>query len=360
MNDIIQDNDLIENNLVKNNLVKTNKKQRDNSIDYMKGILVILMIFAHISNFFPSFKMFEVISLYVNVTTFSGFMFCFGFVSYFAYISKEKKEIKMKLIKSFIKTLICFYISSCVYLFCVSYTFNIYTFLDIILLKSVAGYSEFLLSFALLYLIIYISFKYIKIIISKKIYLIMYTIVSLLLTFIPYHLITNNILGSIIGTTKFSSFPIMQYSSYFIIGAFIAKNKIIFNKYILIFSILGTAFYYIYYLIFNLIPSRTPPNIFWITGAYLYIYLYYIYCKKVDKKPFKIGIENIGKNTLLYLIVSNVFIFVLRYLTRSIYIFNTQYVCLIYFVIILIIILICNFIQNNIIQNKFIQSKIKK
>ena len=63
--------------------------KRNHSVDFMKSILVILMMMAHVVQFFPCGKIAGVFSTYVNLTTFSGFMFTFGFVCYTAYIEKS-------------------------------------------------------------------------------------------------------------------------------------------------------------------------------------------------------------------------------------------------------------------------------
>ena len=65
--------------------------QRNHSVDFMKGILVILMIAAHVVQFFPCGKIADLFSAYVNLTTFSGFMFTFGFVCYTTYIEKSEE-----------------------------------------------------------------------------------------------------------------------------------------------------------------------------------------------------------------------------------------------------------------------------
>lgn len=71
---------------------------RDKSMDLMKSVLVVLMIFAHIVSFFPKGEMAYKFADFVNLTTFSGFMFTFGYVSYKAYIQKENRN----LVKNFV------------------------------------------------------------------------------------------------------------------------------------------------------------------------------------------------------------------------------------------------------------------
>jgi len=90
---------------------------RDYSIDIYKGILVVLMIFAHVIQFMAekNIKILSLISLYVNLTTFSGFLFAFGYVCEIAYFRKELCDVKPKMIKTIVKTLFSFYISGLFY-----------------------------------------------------------------------------------------------------------------------------------------------------------------------------------------------------------------------------------------------------
>lgn len=210
-----------------------NNKGRNRSIDLFKGILIILMIISHILQLLFFSKNELLFTKFVNLITFSGFMFSFGYVTYFAYISKDidKLTFRKKMIKRFIITMIVFYISSFAYRYFIDNYISLDVILDILFLKSIAGYSEFLLSFAFIYILIYL-FKDIFNKMNNKILLLL-IIVSLLMTYFNYELINNNIIGVLLGTDQFNCFSIIQYLCYYILGIFIAKNKIIFNKFIL-------------------------------------------------------------------------------------------------------------------------------
>ena len=97
--------------------ITTNNKGRNISIDLFKGILIILMIISHILQLLFFSKNELLFNKFVNLITFSGFMFSFGYVTYFAYISKDidKLTFRKKMIKRFIITMIAFYISSFAY-----------------------------------------------------------------------------------------------------------------------------------------------------------------------------------------------------------------------------------------------------
>ena len=290
------------------------KKERDLSIDLMKGILAFFMIAVHILELFNILLDYndfvKVIIFYIELTSFSGFLFCNGYVSYNAYISKneDKKIFRKKMLKNFLKMLFVFYISGIASSILVSddvFSFN--KLIRIIFLREIPIYSEYLLSFAFIYLILYL-FKDLYKKINVLGLLIIFNI-SLLLTLIDYSYVSIPLLGVFIGSSKYFCFPIIQYFSYYIIGIYLAKNKIVFNKYILGVSLFGFLLLLVYCFGRGQYPNRFPPSLFFIVGGYLFIYLYYIICKKIriSNKCFLISI---GRNSLIYLIVSNIIQFI--------------------------------------------------
>lgn len=274
------------------------------------------MIFAHVIQFMAekNIKILSLISLYVNLTTFSGFLFAFGYVCEIAYFRKELCDVKPKMIKTIVKTLFSFYISGLFYNILILKTeISIRSVLKVILLFDIPGYSEFLISFTLILLISLIFFNYFKTINLKKCIII--SIISLLSTFLPYRFFMNQHLALLLGSDYFITFPVLQYFIYFVIGIYFSKNQMNFNKTYFILSTIGTGSFFIYYIVFGNIPKRFPPSVFWIVGAMLFIYNYYLISKYIESnKSFQESllinvIQKIGKNTLYYLIISNILIF---------------------------------------------------
>ena len=297
-------------------------KQRDKSIDFMRSLLVVFMIMAHVVQFFYLGKFADLFSDYVDLTTFSGFMFAFGFVSYKAYISRNSTELFKRLSHRFLLTLFAFYLSGIAYTLLVANDFSFKSIIKILLLQKIPAYSEFLVSFAFLYPLI---FLYTKIIhkTGKRIndsYYIILVIASLLLTRIDYSAITIPILGILIGTDSFACFPIIQYLSLFIAGQYLASRDKVFDKYILSGSFLGFAVFLGYIVIYDTLPQRFPPSTLWITGGYLFVYLHYIASKKLQKLYRKCDVFlMIGSNSLVFLVISNLVIFFLRKYAYNIY-----------------------------------------
>jgi len=130
-------------------------KMRSSLIDIKKGILVLGMLLAHCIQFFYSGSnlLLKCISEYANLVTFSGFFFCFGYVSWLAYFKKENLPVE-KMLKTAFKCYVAFVLSGVVFkLFVEREGFSYVLVESIILLQDIPGYSEFLISFSVITLL---------------------------------------------------------------------------------------------------------------------------------------------------------------------------------------------------------------
>lgn len=286
-------------------------KSRDYSIDFMKGLLVIGMIFAHVIQFLGKWNILtSEISYFFNCITFSGFVFCFGYVFYIAYLSKTLKVKWKRILITFFKTLIAFYISGISY--CIYFKQNITgNWLGrILILEQIPSYSQFILSFALFSLIGFIFFIPLQKLLEHKWLTLVIGIILLFTTFIPYQKITCTQLGLLIGTKKFSAFPVLQYFPLWLAGIFFAKYKIKWNRNILIITFWCSFVYIISKYLKSPLLVRFSPSMLWIISPLFFIYCYYLF-SNIFSKYIKIStpIIKIGQNTLFYLLMSNIIIF---------------------------------------------------
>ena len=317
--------------------------KRESAIDVMKGILVLFMILAHIIQFFPFGKITIHFSNYVDLTTFSGFMFTFGYVCYKAYISKNisSRSLFKKLFLNFFKTMLAYYISGIAYFAFIVNHLSLENFIKILTFKEIPGYSEFLLSFSFLYLLIFIFKNFLSK--MNKISYIIVVILSLLFTFINYSLVKNPFVGVIIGTSYFCCFPIIQYSSYFFAGMYFAQYKKG-SKWMILVAFIGSLIFSLHYISNQNLPIRFPPTMLWITGGYAFILLYYYFGQKYSHFLSLTEIDKIGKNSLVYLVVSNIFIFMMTKLHFSYFdTLNTKKKILFYILCFLNCIFLSNF-----------------
>lgn len=294
-------------------------KERDRPIDFFKVLLVIGMIIAHCIQLLGQnySKVGITVSNFINLITFSGFMFCFGYAVNIAYLQKTRQDVYKKIIRNCIKLLIVFYISSITHDIYITQNFSLSDLKKILIVSRVGGYSEFIAAFVVLNILTLIIFNQFKKMLKNKIYFWIVFIVSLLSTFIPYSFyqhIKVNQFGLIIGSTQFASFPILQYLSYYLLGAYFQQNKIKFNFKYALASFFGTDMFLLYTHISvpQKLPQRFPPSIMWIIGASGYLYAYYIISICLSSKIKRgSGIYLIGENTIYFLLGSNVILFML-------------------------------------------------
>ena len=292
-------------------------KTRDEALDFMKIVLVLQMIMAHIIQFFPSGKIVALYSSYVNLVTFSGFIFVFGYVGYEAYFANDGIKVK-RLIMHAIKTIIAFYITGIAYILLIDKECSYQSLYEVFIFKRIPGYSEFLLTFAFIYPFIILLKCILRLVRIKLTGLvtILIVMISLGLTFINYHIVTNNIIGTFIGTYNYYSYPFFQYLSYYVLGMYLSKWKINYNSFVMAGTVLGAGLFSSYYLKNGSLPQRCPPSMYWIVGGWFIVYCYYLISRFICAQSFfrlHKNIKLIGKNTLVFLVMSNISIFVARY-----------------------------------------------
>ncbi len=292
-------------------------KIRNYSIDLLKGFLVIGMVWAHVIQFFLKGDGYNhSLSQFINQITFPGFVFCFGYVFYISYFKKTFKEVYLKVLLTCLKTLMAFYLSGTFFRIFVDKTpFSKKMLIDILILKDMPGWSEFLAAFTVITFVSLLFFAPIKCLVEKQKMFWLVTAVLLLTTFIPYEKVTNNQLGLLIGTKNFACFPALQYAPLFLIGTYFSRYGIRFNRKYFLGALMLTGLASVNAFTKG-IPERFPPSLLWIILPSFYIYLYYLVCSYLGNKerkwwPVRQVIE-IGQRSLFYLLLSNIFIFTLK------------------------------------------------
>ncbi|MCO5945686.1 acyltransferase [Mucilaginibacter flavidus] len=303
-------------------IVPQASSKRNFSIDYLKSFLVLGMVLGHTMQLLCSVaasnmirNLIYCITQYINLITFSGFFFCFGYANYLSYFTKERKEVKSKIINNAVRILLAYYISAFAYIiFFADFDFSFQQTVQILIFSKIPPFSEFLLSFFVIIISSFLFFDLIKKISASNLLLIIAIAVSLMSTIVvPYKYINNNQLGLIIGTNQFSAFPMLQYLWFFLAGVWFARDNIKFRWSVLVVSFLLSMPFVVYCLITHNFPDRFPPSIYWIAGSAFPLYLYYMFCIWVERRFAQIHpVLSIGQNTLFYLLLSNIFLFSLK------------------------------------------------
>ncbi|MGM9972735.1 MAG: hypothetical protein ACI33K_01660 [Clostridiaceae bacterium] len=312
-------------------------KIRDRGIDCFKGILVIQMIFAHSLQFFGDLGRSPLlfnISEFINLTTFSGFIFAFGYSGYGAYILKPYKTAILKILKNIIRLQIAFYISSFAYsIFIEGLPFRVDKIMELILIKRLAGWSEFLIAFSAVLLLLAVLHPLLK----KddiKVYIIL-SLVAMVITLLPYREMAP-IMGIFLGGYGFAYFPAVPYFLYFIIGVFFSRHQIKINKIAVILSALGTVIFILSYVLNNYsLPSRFPLSLAWLIGATGFLYIYYLASIIFCRLSILDWLGTIGENSLFYLLISNILIFAVK--GSRFYVLGTGYLSISFVVIMAVI-----------------------
>ncbi|MDE6601441.1 MAG: hypothetical protein K2K90_04625, partial [Lachnospiraceae bacterium] len=279
---------------------------RATALDMMKGWLTIFMVLSHLTYVVP-FRWSHKFNIYVNLTSFSGFMFCFGYACWKAYIEKEREDVAKRLGKGAFKSLLAFYI-------CGLGSYIRGTLQDwesVLFLQRLPGMTEFLFSFCLMYLMILIFRKQLKRLTWGNGAVI--SVISLAVTAaFPFDIVSDPIIGSIFGTASYYSFPLIAYLGYFIVGCLLAKYQIVFVKWLFLITCILTAAFFNFCRANGILPGRFPPTVWWICGGSLFIYFYFLIFKLVSQEGIDIKpLIFIGKHTLVFLVVSNMLLFIL-------------------------------------------------
>lgn len=295
---------------------------RQTSIDYMKALLVIGMIMAHSLQLLSKPNgLFWLFSTGINLITFSGFFFCFGYVFYPSYLAKPFAEVKRKMLKTAWKALLGYYIAALSALLILSpafsgapYQLSANRLFRLITFAEVPWFTEFLLTFFLITALVLIFFSVFQSLANS---LLLTLCVSggcwLLAILLPGDLRLNGLLGLLVGTRTNYIFPVVQYLPIFLFGLYFSRHGIVWNRLVFLLATSGTALFTGYYVRYREMPLEFLPSIYWLVGSYGIVYGYFLVTKWLESQTIVFyGLLSIGRNTLLYLILSNLILFSIR------------------------------------------------
>lgn len=296
-------------------------KPRQTSIDYMKGVLVIGMVLAHALQLLSKpTGLCWLFSTTINLITFSGFFFCFGYVFFLSYLTKPFADVKVKMAKTAIKSLFAYYLSGFSAYLLLSprflgkpYPITLDEILQLITFSKVAWFSEFLLTFFLITGLVLIFFEGFKRLAHSPLTMLCLGLVCLLTaSLLPADLIVPQPMALLIGTKNYFIFPVVQYLPIFLIGVYFSNYKVGWSRAVLVISLFATGSLVSYYVVHQAMPAEFLPSVYWLVGSYGLLYGYYVAAKWLEQRPNPLNwLLSIGRNTLFYLIVSNFILFAL-------------------------------------------------
>lgn len=298
------------------------RKGRQTAIDYLKAFLVIGMILAHSLQLLskPSGLLWA-FSTGINLITFSGFFFCFGYVFYWAYLTKPLTAVRGKIFRTAVKTLLGYYVAALSSLLILSpqfsgrpYIVSVDGLLEVAIFKQVPGFTEFLLTFFLITALVGLFFSFFRAVAhSWLLTLLVSSIGWLTAILLPVDLSLGSPLSLFIGTQAHFVFPLIQYLPVFLMGLAFACHNITWHPIIGLLALCGTSLFMGYYVYYGHEPRESSPSIYWLLGSYGVLYMYFLLTKWLERQSFSLPyLLSVGRNTLFYLIVSNLMIFALR------------------------------------------------
>lgn len=283
-------------------------------LDLFKTMLVWGMIAAHCIQLlaFRPRPAAVVVSEVVNLVTFSGFMFAFGWglgLSRSAPKGWGARLYPVALLG------IATWISEFAFLTLVEKTrldggliWNILTF------SRLYGWSEFLASFMVLYAIIAVARPWL-IAVGERWYLMVPTAIACFAA--SWIVVSRDIplLATIVGTTNFASFPILPYLPWFLLGIFYARNTEHPRAADWVLAAVATALCALWTAYYGTYPGRFPPTVLWVIGPALLLMLYLLVARSVARRVrIPAVLLGAGRHVLAALLLSNLIIFGLRYL----------------------------------------------
>jgi hypothetical protein len=299
-----------------------NKPARSLALDVFKGILVVLMVYAHVLQFFGDWDMFHAIAFWVdwiNIAAFPGFVFAFGWAVSLAYLDRPLGRVWPRLLRAALKPLGAFYVSGIAYrVLAENKPFAAGTVRRILLLQDIPGWSEFLLAFALYALLTLALLKPLAALRRHTLGLLGVCAVCLCGCFLPYGRIHSPYLGLLMGTRDQTLFPVLQYAPYFLLGLYFPVRN---RRFTWAWAACAAAATGIGLLLWARggLPERFPPSIGWVLLP-AGVLAAWVACAwglgqiplgRMARHSPLTPVAALGRDSLFYLLGSNVALFTL-------------------------------------------------
>lgn len=288
---------------------------RNIEIDITKGLLTIGMIFAHVVGLLYNQQSIPLIFLkhyIIDLVSFPGFLFCFGFTSWVAYYQKANIPWS-KVAKTSLKIYSTFVISGVAWLTIVESKKIGFEVLAIVMtVRALPLLSEFLFTFAAMTLLGVLFRRYITIATERWQHILLSIAFFLLFTLLPVTKQTDPLISIFIGGGMYNSFPIIQYLPLFLLGVFAARFTKWFSLQTCIFgAVIGLGLWFLF-MIFQP-PHQFPPSASWIINSVGFLSIIYGFAKIINEKFPAVLVQylnQVGQNVLVYLLLSNLIIMI--------------------------------------------------
>ena len=296
--------------------MKEKLTKRDPSIDIWKGLLVILMVWAHVIQLIGdrnhSWAQREISDL-VNVTAFSSFLFSFGYVTYLSYFSRQVDYRRIG--ASLLKILFAYYVLSMAIQLLIQSEIDARKMVfDTLTFNTITIYTEFLPAFGLALLVGALFAKPLGWMVQSLRHMLIFSALFLLTAFVPdvsFHFPQMALFLGAFGL-EIRSYPLAEYMPLFLAGFYMARHHIKYQRIWFMIGVAGVASFYIYRVFLGL-PERFPPSSEWVFFSVFFTICGYQIVRLVQAPALVSDyLSTIGANTLFFFVVSTILIIILQ------------------------------------------------
>jgi hypothetical protein len=283
---------------------------RSGWLDLFKTLLVAGMIATHviqlISMQLPGWT--DGFAEFVNLVTLSGFMFAFGIGVGLSRGGQRPLAIRLRPV---LMLLLAAWLSSFAFALLVDRERLTGTLvLDVLTMRRLFGWSEFLASFFVLYLLLAVARPLFIAAALRPLLLVLVTGLCFASTWFTLDQ-GWPLTATVIGTTRFASFPLLAYLPWFLFGIGVGRDGIRWWHWL--WAAAATAWLVASLLQGSGLPMRFPPSVLWVMGPALLLLLYLGLARWLAwlfTVPRWVTVP--GRHVLSYLLVSNLMIFAAR------------------------------------------------
>ncbi|MDB5538989.1 MAG: hypothetical protein JWQ89_716 [Devosia sp.] len=283
-------------------------------LDLMKTVLVVGMIGAHVVQLItfrakPEAAMF---AEYANLVSFSGFLFTFGIG-----LGLPKPEGRTRSVVARVRPslllLLAVYASSFGFALLVDRKpLNAELMLDVLTMRRLFGWSEFLATFFVLSVVTLVARPALLTVGRNPWLLVAATLLCLATTFYTTGAIFP-LLPTLVGHTGFANFPLLAYLPWFLVGIWYGSHPVRAWHFVPATAI--TAGLYWVTIETGQFQQRFPPTILWIVGPAAILLAYLAVCRFLAARVRLPAVWlTPGRHVLSFLVLSNLGFFLTRYL----------------------------------------------
>ncbi|MDP4005916.1 hypothetical protein [Methylobacterium sp. NEAU K] len=294
---------------------KSERLSRRVDLDLFKTFLVVGMVLAHTIQLLqePIDIFAKCISNYVNLVSFSGFLFAFGWGTTLSF-GTNKVRTAWDRLRGPAKILLAFYLTAIAHLVLIDGAgWSATRILDVATLMYLPGHGEFLASlFAMSIVMIWLG-KELSLVSGNPTCLIMVSGISVLCG--CFHIESEDLpwVPILIGTKNAVSFPLAPYAIWVFLGSYYAPRKGPPSHLEFFLAALATYTFVAVAMTDDHLASRFPPSTLWVAGPALFLLLYRAVSMEIVKRIKLSPIITLpGHHILVFLVASNFILFALH------------------------------------------------